>query len=76
MFPLMFGMFVVADKMILLLLTEKWLFAVPFVRISCISAVVGVLGTTLIQEIKAIGRSDITLKLELIKKPIYLTIIL
>ena len=76
MFPLMFGMFVVADKMILLLLTEKWLFAVPFVRISCISAVVGVLGTTLIQEIKAIGRSDITLKLELIKKPIYLVVVL
>lgn len=76
MFPLMFGMFVVADKMILLLLTEKWLFAVPFVRISCISAVVGVLGTTLIQEIKAIGRSDITLKLELIKKPIYLAVVL
>lgn len=76
MFPLMFGMFVVADKMILVLLTEKWLFAVPFVRISCISAVVGVLGTTLIQEIKAIGRSDITLKLELIKKPIYLVVVL
>lgn len=76
MFPLMLGMFVVADKMILVLLTEKWLFAVPFVRISCISAVVGILGTTLIQEIKAIGRSDITLKLELIKKPIYLVVVL
>ena len=30
----------------------------------------------MIQEIKAIGRSDITLKLELIKKPIYLVVVL
>lgn len=73
-FPLMLGMFTVADNMVLVLLSEKWLFSVIYVRISCITAVIGVLGTTLIQEIKAIGRSDITLKLELIKKPIYLII--
>ena len=73
-FPLMLGMFTVADKMIIVLLTEKWAFAVPFVRITCIAAILGVFGTTLIQEIKAIGRSDITLKMELIKKPIFLVI--
>ena len=73
-FPLMLGMFTVADKMIIVLLTEKWAFAVPFVRITCIAAILGVFGTTLIQEIKAIGRSDITLKMELIKKPMFLVI--
>lgn len=67
-FPLMFGMIAVADKMIIVLMTEKWLLAVPFVRISCIAAVIGIFGTTLIQEIKAIGRSDVTLKIELLKK--------
>lgn len=61
--------------MILVLLTEKWVFAIPYVRITCVTAVLGIFGTTLIQEIKAIGRSDITLKIELIKKPIYLLII-
>lgn len=74
LFPLMFGMFTVADKMILVLLTEKWILVVPYVRITCIASVLGVFGTTLIQEIKAIGRSDITLQMELIKKPIFLAI--
>lgn len=76
LFPMMLGMTVVADKMILVLLTEKWMFAVPYVRITCIETVIGILGTTLIQEVKAIGRSDITLKMELIKKPIFLVIAL
>lgn len=73
-FPVMLGMFTVADKMIIVLLTEKWAFAIPYVRITCIAAILGVFGTTLIQEIKAVGRSDITLKMELIKKPIFLII--
>lgn len=72
MFPLMIGMFAVADKMILVLFTDKWLFAVPYVRIACIDAIIAVFGTTLIQELKAIGRSDVTLKLELVKKPLFL----
>ena len=74
LFPLMFGMIAVADKMVIVLMTEKWLFAVPYVRITCLAAIIGVLGTTLIQEVKAIGRSDVTLKMELIKKPIFLVI--
>ena len=74
MFPLMFGLISVADKVILVLMTEKWMFTVPYVRIACLSAINGTLGTTLIQEVKAIGRSDITLKIELIKKPIFFVI--
>lgn len=73
-FPLMFGMIAVADKMIIVLMTEKWLPAVPFVRISCIAAIIGIFGTTLIQEIKAIGKSDVTLKIELLKKTTYIII--
>lgn len=76
LFPLMFGMIAVADKMIIVLLTEKWIFAIPYVRITCLDVIIGVLGTTLTQEIKAIGRSDITLKMELIKKPIFVIIII
>ncbi len=75
-FPLMFGMITVADKMIIVLIKEKWLPAVPYVRISALAAAVGILGTTLIQETKAIGRSDMTLKIELLKKPIMLALLL
>lgn len=75
LFPIMFGLFTVADKLILVLLTEKWVCAIPYVRIACLAAVLGIFGTTLIQEIKAIGRSDITLKMEFIKKPVFLLIV-
>ena len=75
-FPLMFGMFIVADKMILVVFTEKWAFSIPYVRITCIASMINVLGSTFIQEIKAIGRSDITLKMEIIKKPVFLVIAL
>lgn len=74
MFPMMFGLGAVADNIIILLMTDKWIEAVPYVRITCLAAIFGVLGTTLIQEVKAIGRSDVTLKMELIKKPIVLVI--
>lgn len=74
LFPSMLGMISVADKMIVVFFTEKWEFAIPYARIACIVALVGILGTTLIQEMKAIGRSDTTLKMELIKKPIFLII--
>lgn len=74
LFPIMFGIMAIADKMVVVLMTDKWIFAVPYIRITCLSAVIGVLGTTLIQEIKAIGRSDVTLKMELLKKPVFLVI--
>lgn len=72
--PMMVGLMVVADNLVEVLLTDKWSLAVPYLRITCVAAIIGILGTTLIQEIKAIGRSDVTLKLELIKKPVYLVI--
>lgn len=76
MFPLMFGMIAIADKLVIVLMTNKWIFAVPYVRITCIASLISVLGTTLIQEIKAIGRSDVTLRVELIKKPIFIVIVI
>lgn len=75
-FPIMLGMAAISDKMIVVLLTEKWVMAVPYVRIACVASCINVMGTTLLQEIKAIGRSDVTLKLEFIKKPLFLIILL
>ena len=74
--PVMMGMIVISDKMILVFLTEKWIFAVPYVRISCIAWIVSIIGKTLPQEINAIGRSDITLRLEFIKRPLYLIFVI
>lgn len=68
MCPMMFGLAVVAEPLITLLLTEKWLPCVPYLQIYCISFCFEPIQTANLQAIKAVGRSDIFLKLEIIKK--------
>lgn len=67
-FPMMIGMAVVAEPMVKIILTEKWLPAVPFLQIFCISYALMPIHTANLQAINAIGRSDVFLKLEIIKK--------
>ncbi len=72
-FPLMAGLAAVADPLIQLLLTDKWLESVPFLQVMCITYAFWPLHTANLQAINALGRSDIFLKLELIKKTYGLT---
>lgn len=67
-FPMMIGMAAIAKPMIILLLTEKWVACVPFVQISCITLAFYPIHTANLQAINAMGRSDIFLRLEIIKK--------
>lgn len=67
-FPLMAGIIAAAEPMVRVLLTEKWIFCVPFLRLCCIYWAFQPLQTANVQAIKAVGRSDICLKLEVIKK--------
>jgi len=67
-FPLMTGMMAVAEPMVKVLLTDKWLFCVPYLQLCCIFWMFQPLQTANVQAIKAVGRSDICLKLEIIKK--------
>lgn len=73
--PLMAGLFVIAKPLTILLLTEKWLPIVPFIQIMCISNMFKPLTIANAEAIKAMGYSDITLKLELVKKAIDVTIL-
>lgn len=68
MMPLMMGLAVCAEPLIRLLLTEKWLPCVPYLRIFCFSYAFYPLHTANLNAIKAMGRSDLFLKLEIIKK--------
>lgn len=68
MAPLMMGMAFAAKPMISLLLTDKWLLCVPYVRIFCITYMFYPVHTANLSAIKAMGRSDLFLKLEIIKK--------
>ena len=74
-FPLMVGLAVVAEPLVILLLTEKWLPAVSFLQIFCASFALWPIHTANLQAINAMGRSDIFLKLEIIKKVIGLVIL-
>ncbi len=74
-FPVMLGFFAVARSFVLLLLTDKWILTVPYIQIFCVSSMFNVVQNGNLQAIKAIGRSDISLKLEVIKKSLYLVVI-
>lgn len=66
--PIMAGLAACAKPIILLLLTEKWIFCADLIPILCFSYAFWPLHTANLQAINALGRSDVFLKLELIKK--------
>ena len=68
LFPMMVGLAVIAEPLVKILLTEKWLPAVPFLQIYCLIYALWPIHTANLQAINALGRSDIFLKLEIIKK--------
>lgn len=66
-FPMMVGLAVTAEPLVKLLLTDKWLPCVPFLQIFCAVYALMPIHTANLQAINALGRSDIFLKLEIIK---------
>ena len=68
LFPCMVGLAAVAPVFVKLILTEKWLPCVPYLRIICIQFALQPIQTANLQAIKAMGRSDLFLKLEIKKK--------
>jgi O-antigen/teichoic acid export membrane protein len=73
--PLLIGLLIIAKPLILLLLTEKWLPAVPFLQIFCIVFFLMPVQNINITGIKSLGYSNIILKLETIKKVIEIVIL-
>ena len=76
MAPLMMGLAFCAESIVRLVLTDKWLPCVPFLRIFCITYMFYPIHTANLNAIKAMGRSDLFLKLEIVKKIMGLTILL
>lgn len=68
MMPLMAGLAVCAEPLVRLLLEEKWMPCVPYMQVFCMIYAFYPLHTANLNAIKAMGRSDVFLKLELIKK--------
>lgn len=76
MMPLMMGLAVCAEPVVRLVLTEKWLPCAFFLRVFCFTYSFYPIHTANLNAIKAMGRSDIFLNLEIIKKILGLTVLI
>ena len=76
MWPMMMGLSACAEPVVRILLTDKWLPCVPFLRIFCITYAFYPIHTANLNAIRAMGRSDVFLKLEIIKKIVSLVTLL
>ena len=66
--PIVIGIATVADTLVYVLLTEKWAPCIPYIRLLSISALLYPLHVINVNALLSIGRSDLFLKLEIIKK--------
>ena len=73
--PLLMGLAACAPAVVHILLTDKWLPCIPYLRIFCITYMFWPVHTTNLTAISSLGRSDLFLKLEIIKKIMGLTIL-
>ena len=76
MAPIMMGLAFCAVPIVKLILTDKWLDCIPYLRIFCITYMFYPIHTANLNAIKAMGRSDLFLKLEIEKKCIGLLLLL
>ncbi len=74
-FPMMAGLIAVAKPLISIILTEEWLPCVPFLQIMCVAYAMWPIHIANLQAINALGRSDIFLKLEIVKKVLGLLVL-
>lgn len=76
MAPLMIGLACCAYNVVAIVLTEKWLPCVFFLQIFCITYMFYPIHTANLNAIKAMGRSDLFLKMEILKKAIGMVLLL
>lgn len=75
MFPILIGLAVVAKPLVIFMLTEKWVACVPFLQIACLTSALMPIHIANLEAMKAVGRSDLFLKLEIIKKVVLVVIL-
>lgn len=73
--PAMIGLSAVSDTFIRLLLTDKWLPSVVFMEVLCIGHAASAITAPNLVAIKAMGRSDIYMKLEFVRRVLMLAVL-
>jgi teichuronic acid exporter len=74
-FPLTVGLAIVAKPLIFLLLGEKWLPCVPYLQLFCVIGALLPLQQINLNVLKAQGRSDLFLKLTIIKRALAVVVL-
>jgi len=73
--PIMLLILVLAEPIVAVLLTEKWMPMVPLLQLFCLSRVFTPINTLNMNVLNAIGRSDLFLKLDLYKLLIIIVVL-
>lgn len=75
LWPMMVGLTACSETFIRVILTEKWLPAVPFMQIFCIEAAFWPISSIYVNTIRAIGRSDLDLTIQSIVRVIGISLL-
>ena len=75
MAPMMMGLAACSESLVKVVLTDKWILCVPFLRIFCITYMFIPIHSSNLNAINAMGRSDLFMKLEIIKKIFEFTVL-
>jgi len=67
-FPIMAGLLVTARPLVTVLLTEKWVPCVPYLQLLCFVGMLYPVHVVNLNILKSMGRSDLFLRLEILKK--------
>ena len=75
LFPIFLGLSAVAKNLVTIILTEKWLPSVPMMQIVCVTYALASINNSNMQVFNSMGRSDIFMKFELIKRSISIVLL-
>lgn len=75
-FPILLGFALIAEAFVSFVLTDKWLPCVPYLQLVCIGYLFYPINSANMQAIKALGKGDVYMRLEITKKIIELVVLL
>ena len=75
-FPLLMGLAALAKPFVFVLITDKWAASIPYLVVICFSAMLRPIHVLNLNLLQVKGRSDLFLKLEIIKKILALLVLL
>ncbi len=75
-FPIMILLAILADPLIRVVLTEKWLPAAPLLQWMCLGSMFSPIGVLNVSVLNATGRSDLFLKMDLAKIPLTIIVLI